>query len=101
MAQISNTLLSKFTLGQFGLPFVLAQDLKHIPDMVKVIFIRLAVNQYVVEKNQSMLAQNRSEGSIHGMLKRGWRASEAKCHYLEFIVAVVRLKSCFWSFSRR
>jgi hypothetical protein len=57
MTMVRNCRLSEGALRQLHLPLLLLENNQHLADVVKMFFIRAAVNENVVEEDESEFTQ--------------------------------------------
>ncbi len=79
--------LEKGTLFQLGIEVVLTQDLQDLLEMGKVLFLRAAVDQDVIQIHYNALVHKGCKHCIHDTVKRGRGIVQPKAQHLELVMS--------------
>jgi hypothetical protein len=69
MPQVLELLSSKSTFSHFDLPFISVQQFKDLPNMLHMLLIGMAEDQYIIEKDQDTFPKKGTQSQIHGLKK--------------------------------
>ena len=81
------------TLIGAGIEMMLSEALENFSDMALVLFLRVGVDEYVIEVHQYTNIEQVAEDVIHEALESGRCIGESERHYVPFEKAVVSLES--------
>jgi hypothetical protein len=75
----------KFAFLKLGIQFVFSQPLKHLSEMLHMLFHRVAIDQNVIYVYDHKVIKPLLENVIHESAKCGECIGESKRHHQEFV----------------
>ena len=82
------------TLIGMGIEVMLSEALENFSDMALVFFLRVGVDEYVIEVHQYTNIEQVAEDVIHEALESSGCIGESERHYMPFKGAIASLESC-------
>ena len=97
MAQEINCWLEEGAFAEFGIQFVLPQNLQDLPQVLLMFFRGFAEYQDVIQVDNDTPIQEGMEDVIHELHEGGWCICQTKWHDSKFEVAVASAEGCLWN----